>query len=178
MLRQIAVRKPAEDISECDHDRSSRSQIGHELVEGRLERGACGLGQMEIDGSRCDVDVAEQDLHHARLGALLEKTCCVAVAQSVGIDWSLDAGGAGGETERAPECLLTGPAPLRSGVSQRGLRWVSHRRRSLTRIGSGSGTRRSLLPLPMIRSTPLVLSISPISTFAASPMRRPQAYMS
>jgi hypothetical protein len=43
------------------------------------------------------------------------------VAQSVGIDLSLDAGGAGGETERAPECLLTGPAPLRSGVSQRGL---------------------------------------------------------
>src|SRR6516165_11168037 len=126
MLRQIAVRKPAEDISECDHDRSSRSQIGHELVEGGLERGACGLGQMEIDGSRCDVDVAEQDLHHARLGALLEKTCCVAVAQSVGIDLSLDAGGAGGETERAPECVLAnrpcaaavGREPTRIAVDQ------------------------------------------------------------
>jgi hypothetical protein len=42
--------------------------------------------------------------------------------------------------------LLTGPAPLRSGVSQRGLRCVSHRRRSLASIGSGSGTRRSLSP--------------------------------
>ena len=55
MPRQIVVREPAEDVSECDHDRSSGSQIGHELVEGRLELGACGLGQMQIDGvvKRC-----------------------------------------------------------------------------------------------------------------------------
>jgi hypothetical protein len=42
--RQIVVGEPAEDVSECDYDSSSGSQIGHELVEGRLERGACGLG--------------------------------------------------------------------------------------------------------------------------------------
>src|ERR1700730_2831274 len=106
MPRQIVVREPAEDISKCDHDGSSRSQIGHELVEGRLERGACGLGQMQIDGRRCDVDVPEQYLHNARLGALLEQPGCVAVAQSVGIDWTLDAGGADGETERPPERVL------------------------------------------------------------------------
>jgi hypothetical protein len=27
---------------------------------------------MEVNGRCCDVDVAEQDLHHARLGALLK----------------------------------------------------------------------------------------------------------
>ena len=64
---------------------------------------------MQIDSRRCDVDVAEQDLHHARLGALLEQPCCVAVTQSVGIDWTLDAGGAGGETERTPERVLANP---------------------------------------------------------------------
>ena len=76
--------------------------------------------------------------------------------------WTLDAGGAGGEsgTYGRRAFLLTGPVPLRSGVSQRGLRCVSHRRRSLASIGSGSGTRRSLSPLPMTRSTPLVFSIS------------------
>src|SRR5947207_9892285 len=130
---------------------------------------------MQMACRRCDVDVAEQDLHHARVGALLEQPCCVAVAQSVGIDWALDAGGAGGETERTPERVL---ANRPGGVSQRGLRCVSHRRRSLASIGSGSGTRRSLSPLPMMRRTPLVFSISPISTLAASPMRRPQAYIS
>src|SRR6202035_5032517 len=106
MPRQIVVREPAEDISKCDHDGSSRSQIGHELVEGRLERGAGGLGQMQIDGRRCDVDVPEQYLHNARLGTLLEQPGYVAVVQSVGIDWTLDVGGADSQTECAPECVL------------------------------------------------------------------------
>ena len=60
MGRQIVLREPAEDIRERDHDQSSRSQVGHQLVEGRLERGACGLGQVQIDGGRRDVDVPEQ----------------------------------------------------------------------------------------------------------------------
>jgi hypothetical protein len=29
MGRQIVLREPAEDIRECDHDWSTRSQIGH-----------------------------------------------------------------------------------------------------------------------------------------------------
>jgi hypothetical protein len=35
---------------------------------------------MQIDGGRGDVDVPEQDLHHARLNTLLQQTRCVAVA--------------------------------------------------------------------------------------------------
>jgi len=62
--------------------------------------------QMQIDGRRRDVDVPEQDLHHARLNTLLQQPRCVAMAQTVGTDLTLDAGGADGETERAPQRVL------------------------------------------------------------------------
>src|SRR5262245_52352185 len=74
--------------------------------------------------------------------------------------------------------LLTGPVPLRSGVTQRGLWCLGQSRRSSASVASGRGTRRSLSPLPITRSSPLALSMSPTSTLAASPMRRPQAYIS
>jgi hypothetical protein len=44
---------------------------------------------MHIDGRRRDVDVPEQDLHHARLNALLQQPRCVAMAQTVGTDRTL-----------------------------------------------------------------------------------------
>jgi len=47
--------------------------------------------------------------------------------------------------------------------------------RKASRTGCGSGTRRSLLPLPMIRRVRVALSIAPISRVRASLMRRPQA---
>jgi hypothetical protein len=53
--------------------------------------------------------------------------------------------------------------------------WVFHIRRNASRTGCGSGTRRSLLPLPMMRRVKLALSIAPISRVMASLMRRPQA---
>jgi hypothetical protein len=88
--------------------------------------------------------VAEQYLHHARLRALLEQPCCVAVAQSMGIDWTLDTGGADGETERTPERVLAnrpgaaaiGREPARIVVcqpqaAQLGKHWLGQRHAAL-----------------------------------------------
>ena len=44
------VREPAEDVSECDHDRSSGSQIGHELVDGSPSATA------RVGSVRCQID--------------------------------------------------------------------------------------------------------------------------
>ena len=66
------------------------------------------------------------------------------------LDASRDAGVAGpppGTCHRATRWI--GPLRSRLGQSQRGLRWVFHRHRSSARTGRGTGTRRSLLPLPM-----------------------------
>src|SRR5882724_12400121 len=103
MGRQIVLREAAEDIRECDHDWSTGSQVDHELVEGRLERSACGFGQMQIDGRRGDVDVPEQNLHHACLDTVLQQPRSVAMAKTVWTDRTLDAGSADGETEGAPQ---------------------------------------------------------------------------
>jgi hypothetical protein len=104
--RQIAFREAAEDIRESDHDRpqlsDGGSEIGHQRVEGGLERGSRWLGEMGIDSGRCNVDVAEQNLHHARIGALLEQPCCIAMMQAVRADAPRDAGGTNGKTESPP----------------------------------------------------------------------------
>src|SRR5271165_1907247 len=73
---------------------------------------------------------------------------------------------------------LIGPLRFRLGHSHRGLRCTFQRRRSSSRTGCGSGTRRSLLPLPTTRTTPLTPSTAVTSRVAASLVRRPHAYMS
>jgi len=45
-----------------------------------------------------------------------------------------------------------GPSPAWLGKSQRGFLWVVQNLRKPSRTGWGSGTIRSLLPLPMMRS--------------------------
>src|SRR5262249_55005647 len=58
-------------------------------------------------------------------------------------------------------------------------RWscADHSRRMLSWTGLGTGTMRSLLPLPTTRNRPLVLSMAVTGRAAASLMRRPQAYI-
>src|SRR5262245_27473225 len=73
---------------------------------------------------------------------------------------------------------VIGPSPLALGQSQRRLACAFHSRRNSARTGSGSGTERSLLPLPTTRISPFLPSIEVTSRVAASLMRRPQAYIS
>src|SRR5262249_40061491 len=73
---------------------------------------------------------------------------------------------------------VIGPSPLALGQSQRRLACAFHSRRNSARTGSGSGTERSLLPLPRRRISPFLPSIEVPSRVAASLMRRPQAYIS
>ena len=73
--------------------------------------------------------------------------------------------------------LLRGVSPWLLGNSQRELRWVRQRWPSSSSIGCGSGTSRSLLPLPITRSTWLARSTALICSLVASLMRRPHAYM-
>src|SRR5208283_4491343 len=56
--------------------------------------------------------------------------------------------------------LLSGASPCRLGNSQRRLRWVRHKQLRSSRTGCGSGTSRSLLPLPMMRNTWLARSMA------------------
>jgi len=71
--------------------------------------------------------------------------------------------------------VLSGPVPWLFGKSQRGLRCAFYISRKPSWTGLGSGTRRSLLPLPRIRKSPLTLSMAVTSSVAASLIRRPQA---
>ena len=69
---------------------------------------------MQIDGRRGDVDVPEQNLHHARLDTLLQQPRCVAVAETVWADRTLYAGGPARRNVRHSAFLLTRPVPRRS----------------------------------------------------------------
>ena len=71
----------------------------------------------------------------------------------------------------------TGLVAARVGNSQRGLLWVVHNRRRLKSIGSGSGTSRSLLPLPIMRSSPLSPSMVPIPAWLRSRFGRDKCGM-
>ena len=180
MSRQVVVREAAEDLRNLDHGRCLPSQAGHQLIEDAFERCPGGLGQVHIDGGRRDVDVAEQDLHDPRIDAAFQKSSRIAMPQSMRADRLCDARRANTETEGAPQRILAdrpGAEAIRAEPALVAVGQPKGRRRSSS-IGCGSGTRRSLSPLPMIRRSRLALSTLAISTVAASPMRRPQAYMS
>ena len=137
------------------------------------------LGQVGVDRGGGDVDVAEQDLDDPGIDAALEKPGRIAVPERMRRDPAAGCRPPGRRPGRCgtEHCWLTGLVPTRLGNSQRGLRCVRQRRRRSSRTGCGSGTRRSLSPLPMMRSSRLAPSIAVTSRVVASLMRRPQAYM-
>src|SRR4051794_9275518 len=76
------------------------------------------------------------------------------------------------------ELRVIGPLPVGLGHNQRLSRCEVQSRRSSASTGAGSGTQRSLLPLPMTRIRLFLPSIAVTSRIAASLMRSPQAYIS
>jgi hypothetical protein len=102
MNSQVVVRKAAEDVRDLEHDRRLPSQVAHHLVENALERGPGRLGQVHVDGGRRYVGVAEQDLHHASIDAVFQKSRRITMPQCMWADRSCDACGAKTETECTP----------------------------------------------------------------------------
>src|SRR5512134_1450803 len=62
---------------------ASASEVAHDPIENLPDAGPDGLAQMGVVGGRGDVAMAEQDLHHADVDALLEQAGGVAVAERV-----------------------------------------------------------------------------------------------
>src|SRR5271165_3439704 len=135
-------------------------------------------GQVGVNGGGGDAGVAEQDLHDAGVDAVLDQPCRVGMAQGVRRHPPLDAAATAVEAKVSDSTrLLSGASPCRLGNSQRRLRWVRHKQLRSSRTGCGSGTSRSLLPLPMMRNTWLARSMALTSSVVASLMRGPHAYM-
>ena len=117
----------------------------------------------------------QAQLHHSGIDTVFKQPCRISVPQ--GVAERIPAAWVAAEKVRVSVPRPTGPVATRVGNSQRGLAWIFQSRRRLNSIGSGSGTSRSLLPLPIMRSSRLLPSTAPISRVAASLIRRPQAYM-
>src|SRR3979490_844696 len=126
---------------------------------------------MSIDGRGGDVGVTEQDLHHAGIDAVLQQPGRIAVAQAAR-GYPGDAGRLcdrrKGGMERVasdrPAIALIGEQPA---WAARGSRWVRPRWGGSSSTGGGSGTHRSLLPLPITCRVSPVLSIEPTSSATA-----------
>ena len=119
-------------------------------------RGPGRLGQVGVNAGRGNVAMPEHQLHHFGLYTVFEQPCRMDVVEPIPAAWAAPA------KVRLSVPRPTGLVAARVVNSQRGFLWVFHNRRRLESIGSGSGTSRSLLPLPIMRSSPLSLSMVPI----------------
>ena len=84
------MRKAAKDLAKLDHDRPLGSEVGHHLVEDRLESSARWLRQVRVNRRRCNVNVAEQDLDHSYIDAVFQQPRRIAVAKDAWCDPSGD----------------------------------------------------------------------------------------
>jgi hypothetical protein len=79
MGRLVAGSEAAEDVRDLDHGRSS--EPGHEPVEEPAQRGPGRLRQVGVEGGGGDAFVAEQNLDHPGIDAILQQSGSVAVPQ-------------------------------------------------------------------------------------------------
>ena len=80
---QVVVAEAAEHVRDFDHDRVPESKAGHDLVEEGTERRPGGFGQMGIKGRGRDIGMAQEDLDHPGVDAVLQQPGRVTVTQGV-----------------------------------------------------------------------------------------------
>ena len=155
MGRLVAGSEAAEDVRDVDH--AGGLQAAHQGIEQVAQAGPGRLGQVGVDRRGRDVLMTEQNLDDAGIDAVLQQPGGIAVAQGMGVGRR----GSSSPAVRAAAAkvltrtpVLSGAVPALLGNSQRGWRWWRQVRRRSFNTGSGSGTRRSLSPLPITRNTP------------------------